>query len=127
MNKFMAKIVVLIFAMVLLSPFVVNAVRGAMGSSAPTLDLVLPESGECVKDKEYMRANHMDILKEARVKTVRDGVRIKDYSLKNCQTCHTNRDEFCDRCHNYVGVKPECFECHHFPTSKERKERCEGN
>ncbi|MDI6781812.1 MAG: hypothetical protein QME49_06910 [bacterium] len=123
MNKFIAKIVVLIVGIILLSPFVINAVRGSIGSSVPALDIVLPEDGKCVKDKEYMRANHMDILEEARVKAVRDGQRIKDYSLKNCQTCHKNRDEFCDRCHNYVGVKPECFECHHFPTSKDKEKR----
>ncbi|MBI4777616.1 cytochrome C [Candidatus Desantisbacteria bacterium] len=123
MNKFMAIIIVLIFGAVLLSPFVINAVRGAMGDSMSTLNLVLPEGGSCVKDTAYMRANHMDILKKARVEAVRDGKRTSDYSLKNCQTCHTKRDEFCDRCHHFVGVKPECFECHYYPTSNEGCER----
>ncbi|MFH1896778.1 MAG: hypothetical protein ABH886_00815 [Candidatus Desantisbacteria bacterium] len=122
MNKLIAIFVVLIFGVVLSSPFVVNAIRGG-NKGVPKLDLVLPSSGKCIKDKEYMRTSHMDLLKKARVKAVRDGVRIKDYSLKNCQTCHQKRDEFCDRCHNFVGVKPECFECHYYPTGKEECKR----
>lgn len=119
MNKLIAIFIVLIFGVVLLSPFVVNAIRGGMSNDVPRLELVLPTSGKCIKDKEYMRANHMDLFEKARVKTVRDGIRSNDVSLKNCQTCHKRRDEFCDRCHHYVGVKPECFECHYFPTGKE--------
>jgi len=113
-NKLIAILIVLMFGAVLLSPFVVNVISG--GKATP--DLVLPTTGKCVKDTEYMRANHMDLLKKARVKAVRDGVRTKDSSLKNCQTCHVRRDEFCDKCHHFVGVKPECFECHYFPTGK---------
>ncbi|MFH1860381.1 MAG: cytochrome C [bacterium] len=125
MNKLIALVVVLIFGAVLLSPFVVNVINVNMNKGMSKLDLVLPTSGKCVKDTEYMRANHMDLLEKARVKAVRDGERSKDYSLKNCQSCHERRDEFCDRCHNFVGVKPECFECHYFPTGKE--ECKEGN
>jgi hypothetical protein len=116
MKKLIAIFIVLIFGVVLLSPFVVNVIRGGMSAGVPKLDLVLPSSGKCIKDKEYMRTNHMDLFKKARIEAVRDGLRSKDYSLKNCQTCHMNRDEFCDRCHNFVGVKPECFECHYYPT-----------
>ena len=123
MNKLIAIFVVLIFGVVLLSPFVVNAIRGGMSKGVSKLDIVLPSSGKCIKDKEYMRANHMDLLKKGRVKAVRDGVRTNDYSLKNCQTCHQKRDEFCDRCHHFVGVKPECFECHYYPTGKKE---CKG-
>jgi len=36
-----------------------------------------------------------------------------DMSLQNtCMKCHLNKDTFCDRCHNYVGVAPKCWECH---------------
>ena len=30
----------------------------------------------------------------------------------SCMSCHSNKDEFCDRCHDYLAVKPYCWECH---------------
>jgi cytochrome c-type biogenesis protein CcmH/NrfF len=44
-------------------------------------------------DIEYMR-NHMYNLQQ------------EGQSTKQCAACHTNREEFCDKCHNYVGVSP---------------------
>ncbi|HCX02472.1 MAG TPA: cytochrome C, partial [Syntrophaceae bacterium] len=32
-----------------------------------------------------------------------------------CLQCHSNKEQFCDRCHNYVGAKPSCFNCHIIP------------
>jgi hypothetical protein len=26
--------------------------------------------------------------------------------------CHTNKAEFCDRCHNYAAVSVYCWDCH---------------
>ena len=37
-------------------------------------------------------------------------------SLSNtCLSCHQNKDKFCDRCHNYMGVEPYCWDCHIIP------------
>jgi hypothetical protein len=37
-------------------------------------------------------------------------------SLQNsCMKCHSNKKEFCDKCHNYVAVKPYCWSCHIAP------------
>ena len=36
-----------------------------------------------------------------------------------CMDCHSNKSEFCDECHNYMGVSPFCWECHIEP--KENK------
>jgi hypothetical protein len=34
-------------------------------------------------------------------------------SLSNtCLDCHSNKAEFCDRCHNYASVSPYCWDCH---------------
>ena len=34
-------------------------------------------------------------------------------SLSNtCLDCHSNKTQFCDQCHNYVAVTPNCFGCH---------------
>ena len=28
------------------------------------------------------------------------------------QQCHVNKQEFCDRCHNYAAASPYCWDCH---------------
>lgn len=68
----------------------------------------------CIKDTEWMRRNHMKLLMHKRAVTVREGVRTPAESLLQCQSCHQKREAFCDRCHSYVGVKPDCFECHNY-------------
>lgn len=79
------------------------------------------EKKECVESKEFMRANHMQLLNEWRDAAVRDGKRVyvstsgKKYeiSLQNtCMNCHSNTDNFCHECHNYASVKPYCWQCH---------------
>ncbi|MBF0191222.1 MAG: hypothetical protein HQL99_08850 [Magnetococcales bacterium] len=72
-------------------------------------------SGPCVRDAEWMRRNHMDFLKHKREETVREGIAVKSESFVACATCHTSRERFCDRCHAYVAVAPNCFECHQYP------------
>lgn len=68
-----------------------------------------------------MRRNHMDLLTHHRDKTVRDGVRTKKHSLKECINCHASKetgsvtaakDNFCVSCHSYAAVKIDCFDCH---------------
>ena len=29
-----------------------------------------------------------------------------------CMDCHYNKTRFCDRCHDFVGVTPNCWDCH---------------
>ncbi len=93
------------------------------GQSDYRPELVYPEDEtQCVEDKAFMRTWHMDLLNDWRNSVVRDGVRTYtssehhrdfDMSLQNtCMKCHLNKDTFCDRCHNYVGVAPKCWECH---------------
>ena len=39
-----------------------------------------------------------------------------DISLAGtCMKCHSNKAEFCDRCHDYAGVSPDCWSCHVAP------------
>ncbi|NGZ07261.1 MAG: hypothetical protein G8237_12990 [Magnetococcales bacterium] len=71
--------------------------------------------GPCVRDAEWMRRNHMDFLKHKREETVREGVAVKSESFLACSGCHPSRERFCDRCHAYVAVAPNCFECHQYP------------
>ena len=83
---------------------------------------------ECVESKEFMRAEHMQMLNNWRDSVVRDGDRIyvsstgKSFimSLQNtCMRCHSNKKHFCDQCHNYMAVKPYCWDCHIAPKEKE--------
>ena len=84
---------------------------------------------ECVESKEYMRAEHMQLLNNWRDAVVRDTYRQYvsmtsgkrfDMSLQNgCMHCHSNKKKFCDQCHNYMAVKPYCFDCHIQPMEKE--------
>jgi len=79
---------------------------------------------QCVEDTEVMRKNHMKYLLKHRDETLREGIRTKKYSLKECIACHvppeedakaagrSEEDHFCKNCHAYAGVKIDCFECH---------------
>lgn len=84
--------------------------------------LALPENErKCVEPKEFMKTEHMVLLDKWRNSFVRDGMRFyvatdgREHliSLTNtCMRCHSNKEEFCDACHNYVAVKPYCWDCH---------------
>jgi len=76
---------------------------------------------ECIEPKQYMREMHIKILYAWKDYATRDGKRVyvasdgKKYtvSLQNtCMKCHSNKEKFCDECHNYVDVKPYCWNCH---------------
>lgn len=73
------------------------------------------QRGPCVRDADWMRRNHMDFLKDKREETVREGIYVKSESFQSCASCHPSRERFCDRCHAYVSVAPNCFECHQYP------------
>ncbi len=84
---------------------------------------------ECVESKEFMRPEHMQLLNNMRESVVRDSNRgyISEtnkkrwnMSLQNgCMNCHSNKKKFCDVCHNYMAVKPFCWDCHIQPKEKE--------
>jgi hypothetical protein len=111
------------------SPFWYNAAIGKVeyhevdgrATSRPTLQ---KPKGKCVESAQYMRAMHMELLYNWREWFVRnndkyyvsDGQRYKMSLTNTClRQCHTNKAEFCDKCHNYVGVTPYCFDCHLIP------------
>ena len=87
-------------------------------------------STECIADKEYMNHYHMNILDDWRDKVVRSDLRFyqkdgKPFMLNGekaemslshtCMKCHDNKVEFCDKCHDYLAVKPYCWDCHVAP------------
>jgi hypothetical protein len=97
----------------------------------PELQLPKDET-DCVETTEYMRALHMDLLDDWRDQVVREGQRVyisssgKRHNMSltgNCLGCHTSKADFCDQCHNYVGISPYCWDCHIDTTPQNR----EGN
>jgi len=109
-----------IFLAVVTSPVWSHALKGA-AVDAPEL-IIGGESPVCVAETAYMRSLHMDLLNDWRDEAVRDGDRVYvglggveyDKSLGGTclESCHSNREEFCDRCHEYVGEEVSCWGCH---------------
>lgn len=102
---------------ILLTLFFFSPAQAA--ETTPKLDI--GKGGQCVKETQWMRKNHMHLLKHQRDETLRKGVRDDKVSLKNCIECHASLkddsviardDSFCVGCHKYEAVKLDCFECH---------------
>ena len=90
---------------------------------APEPEIVTEEK-QCIEATQYMRDKHMDLLNEWRETVTREGIRTyiasdgREYNVSltgTCMDCHSNKAEFCDQCHDYVGVKPNCWDCHNPP------------
>jgi hypothetical protein len=109
-----------VFAVLATFPFWYNH-----GKAAPAPEVELTEKAkqakQCVRPTDYMRNNHMQLLDVWRDTVVREGIRIYEneegkrftMSLSNtCLDCHSNKEEFCDRCHEYASVDPYCYDCH---------------
>jgi len=118
----------IIFIAIILFPFWYGLLK-----AAPAPELKLTEKAkaakECIRDTEYMKAEHMQLLDEWRHSVVRNAERVyvnssgKEFnmSLSNtCLDCHSNKAEFCDKCHDYASVKPYCWDCH-IDNPKEKK------
>ncbi len=113
-------------------PFFYNMGK-AVAKPEPKLDTpeimkLAKQDRKCVESKEFMRANHMQMLNDWRDSVVRDNTRVYvnaegkkfDMSLQNtCMRCHSNKKKFCDECHNYMAVAPYCWDCHIAPKEKE--------
>ncbi len=82
------------------------------------------QGDSCVEDTDFMRRNHMDLLQHQRDETMKEGIRGKPYSLKECLSCHavngpdaipvtvSSPQHFCRSCHDYAAVSIDCFQCH---------------
>ncbi len=113
-----------VFLALATSPLWYNALS-ASPPSVPKLELPPNGSTQCVETAEFMRANHMQLLNQWRDEVVRVGLRDyrstltgKTYEMsltRTCMDCHSNKAEFCDRCHNYLAVDPYCWNCHVAP------------
>ena len=121
----------IIFLGIATFPFLYDVGKASIPPPDPKIDT--PEIQKmavkkCVESKSFMKAEHMVMINDWRDAVVREGNRLytstggQQYamSLQNtCMKCHSNKTKFCDECHNYVGVKPYCWDCHIAP--KEEK------
>ena len=109
-----------IFFIIITFPFWYNR-----GKAAPAPEVVLTPKAKaakvCVRPTDYMQREHMQLLDHWRHQVVRNAERIYvnekgqafNMSLSNtCLDCHSNKAEFCDRCHDYASVRPYCWSCH---------------
>jgi hypothetical protein len=111
----------LIFVGLVTFPFWVNLVSAEYQRP----ELALPaDQKECIEPVEYMRTEHMNLLDTWRDEALREGKRtytasngkVWETSLQNtCMQCHTNKAEFCDKCHETNSVDPYCWDCHVAP------------
>ncbi len=108
-----------IFLALLSFPIWYNVASGE-GGIKPDPKIVTSEKA-CVEEVGYMRANHMDLLNTWRETVVRQDNRVHtapsgrkfEMSLSNtCMSCHSNKSDFCDACHNYLSISPYCWDCH---------------
>jgi hypothetical protein len=115
----------LIFFGLVLSPIMPNLGKKVAAPDpkldTPAIQKLAQKDRKCVMPTDWMRANHMQLLVDWREAVVRDGQREfvnpegKKFtaSLSNtCMECHSNKTQFCDQCHNYVAVTPNCWGCH---------------
>lgn len=112
----------LVFLCLITFPVWYNVGSGK-GDFKPDLQLGTQEK-ECVAPKIQMRASHMQLLDTWRDTVVRDGPRLyrawngKTFQMsltKTCLKCHSKKEKFCDECHSYAGVDPNCWNCHVIP------------
>jgi hypothetical protein len=93
-------------------------------SGVPMPVIPMGQGDSCVEDTDFMRRNHMHLLTHQRDETVVKGIRTKQYSLKECISCHVvkgpdaipvtvaSAQHFCRSCHDYAAVSIDCFQCH---------------
>jgi hypothetical protein len=120
---------IVIFLVLLAIPVIVTQASGNMDYVTES-ELQLPDPSvatECIESTEYMRVHHMDLLLKWRSWAVRDDSRgdenISYYTAtdgdewfmsltETCLGCHDDRDAFCNVCHDYMAVQPNCWDCH---------------
>jgi hypothetical protein len=93
----------------------------------PVIKQLAEKDRKCVLPLDEIRSTHMKMLIDWRENVIRSGEKgnpsVREFvtpdgrtflaSLTNtCMHCHSNKVEFCDTCHNYAAVTPNCWGCH---------------
>ena len=102
----------------LLAPFAYSVVSRFVPKGAASDEVFLERPAakykNCVKETDYMRYHHWELLRQTREQVVRYGIR-GEIALDKCRECHENREGFCNQCHNAVSLTLDCFQCHYYP------------
>ena len=115
-----------IFILIFTFPLWYNHLKEAPAPE-PKLSDKAKAAKECIAPKDAMKVEHMQILDVWRDAVVRGGERIyvgstgKEFNMSltnTCLDCHSEKAEFCDKCHNYASVSPYCWDCHIDPKEK---------
>lgn len=113
---------IIALAVVLFLPMAVQA--DSLLPELPKAKKKYNEETQCVEPVAEMRKDHMSYILHQRDETLRQGVRTKQHSLKECIDCHNapaedgkvaragETDHFCSTCHVYTAVQIDCFSCH---------------
>ncbi len=122
-NRALIATLVIGFLLIATFPFWYGKIVAGTGH-APKLEPPPRGEKQCVESVEYMRKHHVDLLDRWRTSVVREGNRKyvasdgKEYTMSltgTCIGCHSNKANFCDRCHDYLRTSPRCWDCHTFP------------
>ncbi len=93
-------------------------------AEVPFPDIPRGKGDKCVAPTDVIRQTHMDLLLHKRDQTMHQGIRTKQYSLRECLNCHVqpkedgsypdihSKEHFCNACHSYAAVTIDCFQCH---------------
>jgi hypothetical protein len=107
-----------IFILIILIPLGYTIMYRLTAQTADPTEVFLerPDSTykNCVKETEYMRYHHWELLRGIREEVVRYGKR-GEIGLSKCKDCHTSRERFCNQCHDAVSMVPDCYGCHYYP------------
>ena len=120
---------IIVFVGLFTAPFWTNVFSGKhepVKLELPTAPVTFfgEERTDCVEPREWMAANHMELLIDWRDEALRNTKRIYVASDANNPhptpphtrpPCHTNKAEFCDKCHDANSVSPYCWDCHVIP------------
>lgn len=123
------RISIVTVAVALFSLAGVSEAKAAMEKESGDNGVLLPtiprgQGENCVADTQFMRRNHMTMLRHQRNETMREGIRGNQYSLRDCVSCHAvmgpdaipvtvaSPEHFCRSCHDYAAVNIDCFQCH---------------
>jgi hypothetical protein len=119
--------IIIVFVIVVTFPLWYNLGKAAAKPDPKINTPVIEQMKEkqCIEPKASMITSHMKILDEWRSEVVRGDYKrlytaangkVYEKSLQNgCMKCHSNKTQFCDQCHNYMEVKPFCWDCHIAP------------
>ena len=112
----LASVPVLIILLPLVCYIARDVISLAGEPAAPFLQRPDAKYTSCMEGKstQFMRYQHWEYLKRLREEVVRYGKGNRG-GLYSCRECHQSRALFCDRCHNAVSLKPDCFDCHYYP------------